>query len=99
MSNPEQILHLRLQAVVDPTRRKILRLLKEKKAPLARKEAGLSAAEVEERIQLSQPTISHHMSILTRSGLVEAQKIGHWRRYHRNEAVLRQFARNLRQSL
>ena len=34
----------------------------------------LCAGDIEERVQLSQPTISHHMAILTKAGLVEATK-------------------------
>ena len=57
------------------------------------------ACDIEERIHLSQPTISHHMSILQKAGLVEAQKEGHWRWYRRNERTIKQFAKTLRQTL
>lgn len=101
MSTPERILDLRLQAIADPTRRRILRVLKEKVGPAAGagKDAGLCASDIEERVQLSQPTISHHMSVLTKAGLVQAKKDGHWRWYRRDEATLREFARNLKASL
>jgi ArsR family transcriptional regulator len=99
MSNPEQILDRRLQAVADPTRRRILRVLKEKGGSSIGKEVGLCASDIEERIQLSQPTISHHMAVLTKAGLVEAKKIGHWQWYKRSETGLREFSRNLKQSL
>jgi len=60
---------------------------------------GLCASDVEQRIHLSQPTISHHMAILTRAGVVEAKKIGLWRWYQRNETALREFVRALKKSL
>ena len=63
------------------------------------KEVGLCASDIEQRIQLSQPTISHHMAILTKAGVVEAKKLGLWVWYRRNEAVLRAFGRALRKSL
>jgi ArsR family transcriptional regulator len=60
---------------------------------------GLCASDIEQRIQLSQPTISHHMSILKKAGLVETKKLGQWRWYRRNESALHDFTRNLRESL
>jgi ArsR family transcriptional regulator len=39
------------------------------------------------------------MSILKKAGLVEATKLGQWMWYRRNEAALRAFARELRESL
>jgi len=93
-----------LHAIADPTRRRILQALKE--GALAAKAAGksgtgacLCAGDIEERIQLSQPTISHHMSILTKAGLVEATKQGQWRWYHRNEKAIRRMVKGLRGKL
>jgi ArsR family transcriptional regulator len=51
------------------------------------------------KIRLSQPTISHHMAVLQKAGLVEAKKEGLWRWYRRNEAALNEFTRKLRRSL
>src|SRR6185312_3870056 len=79
-------------AVADPTRRRILQALKERGGCSIDKEVGLCASDIEQRIHLSQPTISHHMAILAKAGLVETQKIGLWRWYRRNEIALRQFA-------
>jgi hypothetical protein len=39
------------------------------------------------------------MSILLKSGLVDAQKEGHWRWYQRNERAIKQFAKTLRETL
>jgi ArsR family transcriptional regulator len=58
--------------------------------------AGLCAGDIEERVKLSQPTISHHMAILTKAGLVEAVKEGQWRWYRRNEKAIRQMIKGLR---
>jgi ArsR family transcriptional regulator, arsenate/arsenite/antimonite-responsive transcriptional repressor len=88
-----------LHAIADPTRRKILQALKIRNACSLGKETGLCACDIEERIHLSQPTISHHMSILLKSGLVDAQKEGHWRWYQRNERAIKQFAKTLRETL
>jgi len=50
-------------------------------------------------VRLSQPTISHHMAILTKAGLVEAVKKGQWRWYRRNEKALRRLVKSLRTHL
>jgi len=87
-----------LHAIADPTRRRILQALKQT-APSTPKHAGLCAGDIEERIHLSQPTISHHMSILTKAGLVDAVKQGQWRWYKRNEKALRRLVKSLRAKL
>ena len=99
MNNPEQALNRMLQAIADPSRRRILQVLKERGGCSIGKDVGLCASDIEVRIHLSQPTISHHMSILKKAGLVEAKKLGQWRWYRRNETALRDFARTLRESL
>jgi ArsR family transcriptional regulator, arsenate/arsenite/antimonite-responsive transcriptional repressor len=99
VANPELELTHTLQAIADPTRRRILQALKEKGGCSLDKEVGLCASDIEARVKLSQPTISHHMAILTRVGLVEAKKIGLWRWYRRNESALRALTRNLKERL
>ena len=86
-------------AVADPTRRRILIALKEQGGCSIGKDVGLCASDIEQRIHLSQPTISHHMAILTKAGVVEAKKLGLWVWYRRNEGALREFGRSLRKSL
>jgi DNA-binding transcriptional ArsR family regulator len=99
MTDSEQTLNRMLHAVADPTRRRILQALKERGACSIGKDVGLCASDLEPRVHLSQPTISHHMSILTKAGLVEAKKLGQWMWYRRDETALREFARALRESL
>lgn len=89
-------LSLALRAVADPTRRKILRLLHpaggvRKNAP----QDGSTASDIEQRIKLAQPTISHHMKILKNAGLVEADKQGTWVRYRRIESAIRAVRKGL----
>src|SRR3989442_13623476 len=96
MNNPEQALNRMLQAIADPTRRRILQALKEQGGCSIGKDVGLCASDIELRIHLSQPTISHHMSILKKAGLVEAKKLGQWRWGSGKEATLRDLARALR---
>ena len=78
-----------LRALADPTRRAILRLLKEKGCCSIGKPVGLCACDIEARVKRSQPTVSHHMAILTQAGLVKAEKFGTWRWYRRDEKVLK----------
>ena len=99
MSSSDQLLDRVLQAIADPTRRRILQTLRVRGACSIGKDVGLCASDIEQRIPLSQPTISHHMAILKKAGLVEAQKLGQWMWYRRNDRALRQFAKILRQSL
>jgi ArsR family transcriptional regulator len=76
MSAIEQTLDEMLHAVADPTRRRILNALKEKRACSIGKETGLCACDVEQRMHLSQPTISHHMGILKKSRTGAGQQTG-----------------------
>jgi DNA-binding transcriptional ArsR family regulator len=93
-----------LHAIADPTRRMILQTLKEgvASAKVEQRPASgscLCAGDIEQRVKLSQPTISHHMAILTKAGLVEATKRGQWRWYRRNEKAIRQVVKILRGKL
>jgi ArsR family transcriptional regulator, arsenate/arsenite/antimonite-responsive transcriptional repressor len=46
-------------------------------------------------VGLSQAAVSHHMGLLRRAGLVEAEKRGRWMYYRRNEAALAGLAETL----
>jgi len=80
------------RALGDPTRLKILELLKSKGRSccdlIARDERGLCACDIEEAVKLSQAAVSHHMGLLRRAGLVNAEKRGRWIYYSRNEATI-----------
>lgn len=55
------------KALSDPTRRKILQLLKEK---------DLSAGEIADSFQISKPSISHHLNLLKQANLVMDERQG-----------------------
>ena len=84
------------KALSDPTRVKILSLLKDRGRSccelIARNEPGLCACDIETAVKLSQAAVSHHMGLLRRAGLVEAEKRGRWIYYRRNEAALARLA-------
>jgi len=85
-----------LKALADPTRLKILGLLKAKGRSccdlIGRSEPGLCACDIEAAVGLSQAAVSHHMGLLRRAGLVEAEKRGRWIYYRRNEAAIARLA-------
>lgn len=95
----DQILDRNLHAIADPARRRILEALKERGAAAIERETGLCASDIEARLNLSQPTISHHMAVLTKAGLVDARKIGQWKWYRRNEDALRRLIKSLKETL
>ncbi len=55
------------KALADPTRRKILELLKNK---------NLNAGEIAAEFNMTKPSISNHLSILKQADLVDSEKIG-----------------------
>jgi ArsR family transcriptional regulator len=87
------------KALADPTRVKILALLRARGqsccALITRKEPGLCACDIESAVGLSQAAVSHHMGLLRRAGLVEAEKRGRWMYYRRNEAAIAGLAETL----
>ena len=84
------------RALSDPTRVRILSLLKSRGRSccdlIARNEPGLCACDIQKAVGLSQAAVSHHMGLLRRAGLVEAEKRGRWIYYRRNEAALARLA-------
>jgi ArsR family transcriptional regulator len=88
-----------LHAIADPARRRILVALKEKGGNSLGKKTGLCAFDIEQRVKLAQPTVSHHMRILEKAGLVEAKREGHWRWYRRNEKLIVERTRELKANL
>jgi len=67
------------QALSDPTRRKILDMLKKK---------DLTAGEIAEAFDISKPRISHHLDILKRANLVVSEKQGQFITYSINTTEL-----------
>jgi ArsR family transcriptional regulator, arsenate/arsenite/antimonite-responsive transcriptional repressor len=92
MSLSDKQLVLALKAAADPARLKILRLLKQKGQCSIGKGVGMCACDVQDHVTLSQPTISHHMAVLRKAGLVVAEKHGLWMWYRRNEKALKELA-------
>ncbi|MCX8103822.1 MAG: arsenite methyltransferase [Candidatus Bipolaricaulota bacterium] len=62
-------------------------------------ELGMCVCDVVEFVKLSQPTVSHHLAILERAGLVQSKKIGRWVYYQRNEPFIKQVCKQLQTTL
>ena len=68
------------KALSDKTRREILTLLKEK--------GRLSAGDRASHFNMTQATVSHHLSILTSAGLIVDEKQGKYIYYEINTTVM-----------
>ena len=92
----EEDLSQAFKALADPTRVRILSMLKARGRSccelIGRSEPGLCACDIEQAVKLSQAAVSHHMGLLRRAGLVEAEKRGRWMYYRRNEAAIGRLA-------
>jgi len=75
------------KALADERRLHILRSIRERQ--------NLVCNEIQEVCPLSQPTISHHVKILTEAGLVKAEKEGRFLRLSVNQEVLDAFTGQL----
>ncbi len=64
------------KSLADPTRQKILEMLLEKE---------ITVNEIVEAFDLSQPTVSHHLEILSRNGLLSSRKEGKQVYYRTNQ--------------
>lgn len=72
-------MNLLFKALNDTIRREILQLLKEK---------DLTAGEIAEKFDVSWPTISHHLDLLKKAGLVVSEKKGQFVFYSINTTVM-----------
>lgn len=61
-----------LKAVADPARLQLLSLIKASDAGQA------CVCDLTESLGLSQPTVSHHLKILTEAGLITRERRGTW---------------------
>jgi ArsR family transcriptional regulator len=77
------------RALSDPARVKIINLL-------ARTAEPVCACEFEPTLQLSQPTVSHHLKKLTEAGLLEREQRGKWAYFSLNEEASLQLERLVR---
>jgi DNA-binding transcriptional ArsR family regulator len=74
----KQIVEL-FKALSDPNRQQIISSLKDR---------AKTPTELLQEIKITQPTLSHHLDILKRAGLVDNEREGQFIRYSINMTVL-----------
>ena len=75
-----------MQAMSDPTRRKILELLKNK---------DMAAGELGKHFKITLPSLSHHLKVLKQAELVTSQRQGQEIIYSLNLSVFEEVAKYL----
>lgn len=83
-------LSLVLKAMADPNRMKIIDLLSY---------SSLCACDVLKHFDFTQPTLSHHMKVLEKAGIVSVNKQKQWHYYSLKEAFVREFMGSMAQLL
>lgn len=78
------------RALADPTRRRVLALLREK---------PMSAGELADQFDVSKPTMSAHFNVLREAGLVDATKHGKTIIYRLKMSVLEEALMGLAQTV
>lgn len=77
-----------LKAMADPKRMKIIDLLSG---------GSLCACEVLEHFDFTQPTLSHHMKVLEKAGIISVSKKGQWHHYKLKEDFVKDFTNSMLQ--
>jgi len=78
------------KALADKTRLEVVRALRE---------GEKCACMLLEHFSIGQSTLSHHMKVLTDSGLVKARKDGKWSHYTLCESALKEYLAYLESEL
>ena len=93
-----------LKALDNPTRLAILTLLKDPKTNFPEQEAdpeqlGVCVSIIQERVGLSQSTVSNYLAALQRAQLVTSQRIGPWTYYKRHDENIDAFFKALQERI
>ncbi|KAB0548092.1 winged helix-turn-helix transcriptional regulator [Pseudomonas argentinensis] len=93
-----------LKALDNPTRLAILSLLKNPRQNFPEQEAdadqlGVCVSIIQERVGLSQSTVSNYLAALQRAQLVTSQRIGPWTYYKRDEKKIAQLLAALKETI
>lgn len=75
-----------LKAMAEPNRMKIIDLLSS---------GSLCACNVLEHFDFTQPTLSHHMKVLEKAGIVSVVKKGQWHHYQLREGFATEFIQSM----
>lgn len=77
------------KALGDPTRVKLLSMI------VASSTGEMCVCDLTEPVGLSQPTVSHHMRLLTEAGLVTREQRGRWAYYRPTTGALAESAQKI----
>ncbi|TWI58515.1 ArsR family transcriptional regulator [Pseudomonas duriflava] len=84
-----------LKALANPVRRQILGWLRAPATHFSQQdhpvEIGVCAGLIDQKTGLSQSTVSAHLAVLQRAGLVTTRRVGQWVFYTRNEETISAF--------
>jgi DNA-binding transcriptional ArsR family regulator len=75
-----------LRALGDPTRREILRVLRQ---------GDLTAGEIASRFPMTAASVSHHLSVLREAGLVSVERAGRNLVYSLEATVFQEFLQQM----
>lgn len=89
-----------LKAIANPTRLRILELLKDPEQLIELNTGhgqvkGLTAKALLKHLKCAQPSLNEQMQVLTGVGLVESRKVGRWVVYTRDEERIRQLKQTI----
>ena len=90
-----------LRALANERRLQILAWLKDPRAHFPPQvdgdlvKDGVCGVLIADKLGVSQPTVSEHLKILARAGLVRAKRIKQWTFYRRDETRIRELKRTL----
>jgi len=89
-----------LRALANPTRLRVLELLRDPSAFEGPRDArgrplGVTAKALLKHLRCTQPSLNEHMEVLIRLGLVESARVGRWVVYTRDEERIRQLKQTI----
>ena len=93
------------KALSNPIRRQILQCLKNPAQMIPQDDdvadysRGVCAGQIEKIADVSQSTMSNHLSVLQNAGLIQVSKHGQWCYFSRNEALIENFLQHIQSSL
>jgi DNA-binding transcriptional ArsR family regulator len=93
------------KALSNETRLQMLEWLREPEKHFSPQEVGdfrdigVCGSQFQEKLGITQSTVSQYLSILQKAGLVSATRIGKWTYFKRNEETIRQIAEFMQKDL
>ena len=105
MTTPSDDLEAALRALANDRRLQIMEWLKDPRAHFRPQvdgdlvEDGVCTLLIAEKLEVSQPTVSEHLKLLSQAGLIRGKRIKQWVFYKRDEARIRAVKRAIQTTL